>query len=76
LINFRAEVAVLTGGKKGKWFGEDERRWSGWENDFRIVVELMEGSSERVLEESSDWREALGAWGILVDVGMKRDDLS
>lgn len=39
------------------------------------MVELMEGKAERVLEESSDWREALGAWGIMVDVGLKRDDL-
>jgi nuclear pore complex protein Nup85 len=49
--------------------------WAGWEEDFRAVIELMEGKRERVMEESADWREALGAWGILVDVGMRRDSL-
>lgn len=36
---------------------------------------MMEGKPERILEEAADWREALGAWGVLVDVGMRRDDL-
>ncbi len=35
----------------------------------------MEGKAERVLEEAADWREAVGAWGVLVDLGMRRDDL-
>ena len=39
-------------------------------------MELMEGRAERVLEEAGDWREALGAWGILVDVNLRRDDLA
>jgi nuclear pore complex protein Nup85 len=35
----------------------------------------MEGKAEAVLEQAADWREAVGAWGVLVDVELKRDDL-
>ncbi|WRT67281.1 uncharacterized protein IL334_004248 [Kwoniella shivajii] len=74
LAKFRAELASFTGGRgRGKWFEVDTYR--AWESDFRIVVELMEGKPTRILEEASDWREALGAWGTLVDVDMRRDHL-
>lgn len=73
LAKFRSELATQLGGKgEGKWF---EGEWASWEGGFRCVVELMEGRTERVLEEAGDWREALGAWGILVDVDMRRDHL-
>ncbi|WVQ78536.1 hypothetical protein IAT38_000622 [Cryptococcus sp. DSM 104549] len=84
LASFRAEFAGwLAGRKRGSWLddgsGADEvggkDGLKAWENDFRSVVELMEGKPERVLEESADWREALGAWGVLVDVDMRRDHL-
>lgn len=84
LGRFRAELAAFVGGKpRGKWFetgvtgesGGGRGEWTIWEDDFRAVIELMEGRVERVLEESADWREALGAWGVLVDVGLRRDDL-
>ncbi|WVW82930.1 hypothetical protein I302_104945 [Kwoniella bestiolae CBS 10118] len=74
LAKFRAELMNFTQGKqKGQWFGED--RYKSIESDFRVVIELMEGKPQRILEEASDWKEALGAWGILVDVDMRRDHL-
>ena len=74
LARFRAEFAAFLGGRgRGSWL--DSAEWVGWESDFRTVVELMEGKVERVLEEAADWREAMGAWGVLVDVGLRRDDL-
>ncbi|KAL7424161.1 hypothetical protein Q5752_001747 [Cryptotrichosporon argae] len=77
LARLRAELAGHVGGKdRGKWLDDGTGGdWKAWEDDFRAVVELMEGKSERVLEESADWREAVGAWGVLVDVGLRRDDL-
>lgn len=72
VTRLNAELATL--GKKGNWLGKGED-WSDWEDNFRIVVELMQGDEERVLEEANDWKEALGAWGVLVDVGLRRDDL-
>jgi len=49
--------------------------WKRWEDGFRVVIDLMEGKAEAVLEQAADWREAVGAWGVLVDVQLKRDDL-
>ncbi|EIW66274.1 hypothetical protein TREMEDRAFT_70200 [Tremella mesenterica DSM 1558] len=81
---FKAELAAFIGGRpKGQWLEEtlpggsvgETGKWSSNERDFRTVIELMEGKPDRVLEESADWREAVGAWGILVDVGLRRDDL-
>lgn len=78
LDRFQAELTASTNGeKRGKWFDEARNgKYAAIEKDFIAVVELMEGKPERVLEESSDWREALGAWGVLVDVTLRRDDLS
>lgn len=79
LNRLRAEVASFLGGRaKGKWLEEkngDGSRWAEWEEGFRIIIDLMEGKADRVLEQAADWREAVGAWGVLVDVQMKRDDL-
>ncbi|WVN86702.1 uncharacterized protein L203_101874 [Cryptococcus depauperatus CBS 7841] len=73
LVKFRSEFQTWLSGKpRGKWFDDEYKRW---EDDFRGIVELMEGKTERVLQEAGDWREALGAWGILVDVNLRRDHL-
>lgn len=45
------------------------------EKDLRLLIELMEGNKEKVLEQSETWREALGAWGLLVQVDMSRDEV-
>lgn len=68
----------MTAGKSiGAWLDQDDdEKWKAWGSDFSTVIELMEGKKDKVLEESADWREAVGAWGILVDVGLRRDDLS
>ncbi|CAO1617487.1 unnamed protein product [Jaminaea pallidilutea] len=46
------------------------------EAGLRIFLEVLAGNKERVVEAAEDWREALAAWGTLVDVGLKRDGLS
>ncbi len=46
-----------------------------YEVQYRCLLELMAGVRERVFEACSDWREALGAWGLLVQPTMKRDDV-
>lgn len=80
LGRFRAEVSsFLSGRPKGKWL-EDSKDgrggdWKQYEEGFRVVIDLMEGKADAVLEQAADWREALGAWGVLVDVQFKRDDL-
>jgi nuclear pore complex protein Nup85 len=75
LARFRAELAASTGGRaRGKLLG-GSGEWTEFESEFRTVVELMEGREETVLAEVGSWREAVGAWGLLVDVGMRRDDL-
>lgn len=61
------------GKEKGAWLEEDG--WEEWEECFRGVIEIMEGKEARVLAEAADWREALGAWGVLVNPGLRRDDL-
>lgn len=56
--------------------GEDrEVERMDWETGFRCLLELMEGKEKRVLEASEDWREALGAWGVWVNAGGRREDL-
>lgn len=79
LAQFRADLATFEGGRgRGHWFddgGAGRSAWASWEDDFRSVTELLEGKTERLFAEVADWREALGAWGVLIDVSLRRDDL-
>lgn len=79
LVRFRSDVDTITGGRsRAHWLdttNSGSREWSEWEDNFKSLVELMEGKPERVLAEVNDWREAIGAWGVLVDVWLRRDDL-
>ena len=52
---------------------EDERL--EYEAQFRCLFELMAGVKDRIFEACEDWREALGAWGTLVQPTLKRDDV-
>ncbi|PWN52416.1 Nucleoporin, Nup85-like protein [Violaceomyces palustris] len=52
---------------------EDERL--ELEAQFRCLLELMAGVKDRIFEACEDWREALGAWGTLVQPTLKRDDI-
>lgn len=36
---------------------------------------LADGGEDSVLEASEDWREALGAWGVWVNAGGRREGL-
>ncbi|KAI5478837.1 nuclear pore complex protein Nup85 [Pseudohyphozyma bogoriensis] len=53
----------------------DEDTRLSFEAFFRVVLEILAGSQKRVLEASEDWREALGAWGVWVNPGERREDL-
>jgi len=80
LAQFRADLVTFEGGRgRGHWFDTEgssgRSEWASWEEDFRSVTELLEGKPERLFQEVSDWREAIGAWGVLVDVGLRQDDL-
>lgn len=52
---------------------EDERL--EFEAQFRCLLEVMAGVQERVFEACDDWKEALGAWGVLIQPALKRDDV-
>lgn len=72
---FKAEwISALGTGASGR--SDANMKGKDWEAELKSVAELMEGKAEKVLDEASDWREALGAWGVLVDPGLRRDDLS
>ncbi|PWN29074.1 hypothetical protein BDZ90DRAFT_259133 [Jaminaea rosea] len=45
------------------------------EAGLRVFLEVLAGNKERVVEAAEDWKEALAAWGTLVDVGLKREGL-
>jgi nuclear pore complex protein Nup85 len=62
-----------TASSKGLDELEDERL--ELEAQFRCLLEVMAGVQERVFEACDDWREALGAWGILIQPALKRDDV-
>lgn len=62
-------------GFKGKSIDEIEDERLGFEAQFGCLLGLMIGQKERVYEVCRNWRELLGAWGLLVQPGMKRDDI-
>lgn len=75
---FRAEFETAIGGRsRGHWLddGGSKNEYSSMEDELRRVVELIQGNQDRLLQEAGDWREAAGAWGVLVDVNLRRDDL-
>lgn len=75
---FRAEFETAIGGRsRGHWLddGSSKGEYSSMEEKLRRVVELVQGNQDRLLQEAGDWREAVGAWGVLVDVNLRRDDL-
>lgn len=53
--------------------GDDEAE--EWTTGFRGLLEILNGEQGRVLEATDDWREALGAWGVWVNPGGRREDL-
>ncbi|KAK0528833.1 hypothetical protein OC834_003913 [Tilletia horrida] len=53
--------------------GNDERL--DLEVGFMILLGTLAGDSERILEASESWQEALGAWGLLVQPSMTREDV-
>ncbi|KAK0554823.1 hypothetical protein OC846_001926 [Tilletia horrida] len=53
--------------------GSDERL--DLEVGFTILLETLAGGSDRILDGSDSWQEALAAWGLLVQPGMTREDV-
>ncbi|CAD6891279.1 unnamed protein product [Tilletia laevis] len=53
--------------------GDDERL--DLEVGFMILLGTLAGDSERILEASESWQEALGAWGLLVQPSLTREDV-
>jgi nuclear pore complex protein Nup85 len=78
LSKFRAELAAFHGAKGRGRLLDYEGGGEGdisWEMEFKRIVDLMDGKEDRLLEEAADWREAIGAYGVLCNVGLRRDDL-
>lgn len=71
--NLFSSNAFETDSNLGGDKNEEERL--DWEAGFRCLIELIEGREKRILEASEDWREALGAWGIWVNPGGRREGL-
>jgi nuclear pore complex protein Nup85 len=85
----KSQVTAFGRGKpRGEWFefesegpGEDDvdedvkEKMRDWEEYLMTVGDLLMGDEEVVLRECEDWKEAVGCWGVLVDVALKRDDL-
>ncbi|KAK4050234.1 hypothetical protein OIV83_003555 [Microbotryomycetes sp. JL201] len=65
----RADSDSVLGGPDN----EDERL--DWEAGLRCLFELLAGIESRILEASEDWREALAAWTVWVNPGVRRSDL-
>lgn len=76
-----ASVRALIGSTQHKMdavqseLGENDELRLELEAQFRCLLELLAGVPERVLEFSEDWKEAVAAWGTLVQPHLKRDDL-
>lgn len=85
----RAQVTAFTRGRErdGDWLeleadeeqGEDEQDTAdlarSFETFFMHVVDLLLGDAQAVLRECEEWAGAVAVWGVLVEPGLKRDDL-
>ena len=85
----RAQITAFTRGKErdGDWLelepdeeqGEDEQDLAdlarSFETFFMHVADLLLGETQAVLRESEEWTGAVAVWGVLVEPGLKRDDL-
>ncbi|KAH8929346.1 Nucleoporin, Nup85-like protein [Atractiella rhizophila] len=54
---------------------EERETRKEWYPRFEELADLLLGKESAVLERASDWRDALGAIGVLVRKGMRRDDV-
>jgi nuclear pore complex protein Nup85 len=46
-----------------------------FETFFMHVADLLLGDTQAVIRESEEWAGAMAVWGVLVEPGLKRDDL-
>lgn len=46
-----------------------------WQAELGVLMRVMLGDKDSLLEVCSTWAEALGAWGVLVSPGLKRNDI-
>ncbi len=83
-----AQVQAFARGRaRGEWFEfdadaaeggaadeDDEREMLKEYEEYLVrVADMLAGDEGVVLSECEDWREALGTWGLLVDVQLRRD---
>ncbi|ORY69411.1 Nup85 nucleoporin-domain-containing protein [Leucosporidium creatinivorum] len=68
----RAEE-LFAAAEEDEVLGADDDLRLDFETSFRCLFELLNGSESRVLEVAEDWREALGAWGVWVNPGGRRE---
>lgn len=73
LAGLEAEMDEMEAEAGGGEEAEDAR--IEFEARFRCLLELMAGVRGRIFEACEDWKEALGAWGTLVQPALKRDDI-
>ncbi|KAG0658580.1 hypothetical protein C6P46_005700 [Rhodotorula mucilaginosa] len=70
LLTVEAESDPVLGGADN----EDERH--SFEQGFRIVLEILAGDEDALVDSSSDWREALAAFGLWsASTSLRRADL-
>ena len=78
-VSFDEEELWLSASrKKGKATAPkalpEDDRW-GWLARFQVLLKLLLGDEEVVLDQAEDWAEALACWGVLVRPSLGRDDL-
>jgi nuclear pore complex protein Nup85 len=74
---FRTVARTLGGSgwsREGEW-EEFDGEGVALEDRVKEMLDILEGNEAQILAESADWREAVGAWGLWVRPGLKRDDL-
>jgi nuclear pore complex protein Nup85 len=53
----------------------DEEEYVHYMDNFRRLLDILAGDEAAVLDEAGEWRTALGAWGLYVRPGLRRDNL-
>jgi nuclear pore complex protein Nup85 len=74
LANVLRPLSIPDWGSEGDWETE-EGEGARLEEDLQSMIEVLEGEEKRIIKESVDWKEALGAWGLWIRPSLTRDDI-